>query len=284
MSSYRVKGGMVLVMMIWLITIMSVFGLGLARISYANYRYAKFRADRLLSSYALEAVVAMCKYNRIEDESPGYDSLAELPQEEEYTCGSVKVVYSLIDEERFINVNKANSLTLRDLPGMNMDKALEITSSTYRPFKVKEVLLLVDEIDEEVYNEMKDFVTIYGYGRININTCSEDTLIAMGMDDNLIELIIDYRKGEDDELYTSDDRIFEIETSIIDNLKEEFYLSLSEQQDLIAFMGKNAIDVKSGHYRIVADVYVSEKLIDRYTIVIGEEKRKHYVVKEWRQS
>ncbi len=273
---------MVLVISLWLIIIMSVFGLGLARVSYSNYRFAKFKAGKFVTPYAIDEVLAICKFNRISDETPGYDTLSEFAQEEEYSFGNVRVVYSLKDEERKININKASSSILKGLPEISTDKAIDIVSSTLKPFRIREALLLMDEIEEEDYLSIKDFITVHGEGRININTCSEETMELLGMEDDLIERILNFRKGDDGEPDTGDDGAFESNTGIINTLREDSYFALTGEQTLVSLITKNMLGVKSDNYELAADVYVDNKLVDRYTIILGKRKgHKGYRIKEW---
>lgn len=272
----------VLIMALWLLLVMGIFAVGLARISYSYYRFAKFKSDKFSSLYAAQTITAAVKLRRIYDTTPLYDTLLELPKDEEYKIGNIKVVYSVIDEERKVNINRVPaSKYLADLPGMDERKASAVIHSTERPFILKEQLLLLDEIKEEDYLELKDYITIYGEGRVNINTCSEETLEAMGMEKGLVKRIMEFREGEDEELGTDDDGIFESDDSISGTLKEETYLSLGEEQSLVSLASMNILGVGSNNYEIKAEVYVSNKLIDRYSIVIGKTKKNRYTVRRW---
>lgn len=279
------KKGLVLIVTLWLITIMSIFGIGLARISWSGYRFAKFRTDGFLSLSAINSLVAMSKLNRLDDLTSGYDTMSELPEEAEYESNNLKIIYSLIDEERKININRASSLILKKLPDMDMDKAVAIVNSKFKPFRIKEELLLIDEIDEEDYVKIKDLITVHGQGGVNINTSSQDILEALGMEQSLLTRIMNFRKGEDGELYTEDDGWFESRGTIIDSLREKFYLSLTEEQTLVSLISKNILGVQSDNYQIKACVYANDKLVDRYSIVFGkEEGLNRYSIKEWTQD
>lgn len=292
-SLYRVERGAVknsrgtmLVMVLWLILIMSIFGLGLSRISYANYRFAKFRIDNLLSLHAANAVLAICKYAQMEDATPGYDACSELPKEEEYTFGNVRVVYSVEDEEARIDINMAPSTVLKDLPEMDMDLAVDIRSSEYRPFRTRESLFLVDDMDEEVYEAIKDLITVHGRSTVNINTCPGEILETLGMSDRLVSIILRYRSGEDGDLGTQDDLVFETKSGISETLKEEHFLTTQSEMEIVTVMSKGILAVSSENFRLNADVYVSNRLVDRFSIVFGLDSNKkegRYYIKEWNQ-
>jgi len=276
------NSGSILVMAIWLITVMAIFGVGLGRISWSAYKFAKLRSDRFRSLYAIHTIVAMSKLNRLSDETGSYDTLPEFPEDVEYKSGNLKIIYSFIDEERKININNTPRSILENLPGMDRDKANAITNSELKPFNIKEKLLMLDEIAEEDYLNMKDFITVHGDGPLNINTCSEEMLEIIGMDRNLIATMTNFRKGEDGEFATEDDRFFESSANIIDSLREELYLSLRDEQTLISLISKNMLGVKANNYRIEADVYASGKLIDKYLIIFGKiGDINKYLIREW---
>jgi len=263
--------GAVLVTVLWFITILAVFGMGLGKVSWSVYRFARWRMTNLVGKYAVNAIVLMSKFDRMEDVTPDFDYLGELASEEIYESGNVKIVYSLIDEERKININKAGSAVLKDLPSMDMDKAVAVVNSKLRPFSLKEEIMAVEEIDEKDYDEFKNLITIFGNGTVNVNTAGEEILKLVGMDSGLIEQIMEYRLGEDGELYTEDDGYFESTGVIAENLNEIGSVSLSEEQDLNAAISKNLLGVSASSYEIKADVYVNDKLADSYSIIIGKD-------------
>ncbi len=96
------------------------------------------------------------------------------------------------------------------------------------PFEVLDELLLVKGMDRKLFNKIKDFITIYGSGKININTTSEEVLLAFGIDERTAGKIIEYRKGEDGLLATSDDNIFSVPAQIVSKLSQ--FASLSDRQ------------------------------------------------------
>jgi len=276
--------GAVLVTVLWFITILAVFGMGLGKVSWSVYRFAKWRMTNLAGKYAVNAIVLMSKFDRMEDLTPGFDYLGELASEEIYESGTVKIVYSLIDEERKININKVSSAILKNLPSMDLDKAVAVVNSELRPFSLKEEIVAVKEIDEEDYDAFKSLITIFGNGQVNVNTASEEILELIGMDSGLIEQIMEYRLGEDGELYTEDDGYFESTGTIVENLNQIGSVSLSEEQDLNALVGKNLLCVGASSYEIKADVYVNDKLADSYSVIIGKDSGgEKYTILEWRK-
>lgn len=100
-------------------------------------------------------------------------------------------------------------------------------------FELIEELLLVKQVSSTIFYGykdkkgktsvgLKDFVTIYTDGEVNINTASERVLSALfGPDfEELPQKIAAYRRGADGVIGTSDDRWFSIGTYIIERGRE----------------------------------------------------------------
>ncbi len=111
------------------------------------------------------------------------------------------------------------------------------------PFSVPEELMLVKGLTEEIYDGIKDIITVYpadGDGKININTASESVLAVLAGQDfeRIPTKIISYRNGPDGLPGTEDDKIFndirtipaqvgldQVEQIIFDNIKQYFKFS-----------------------------------------------------------
>ncbi|MFH1846687.1 MAG: hypothetical protein ABH869_03940 [Candidatus Omnitrophota bacterium] len=278
----RNRKGTVLVTVLWFITVLAIFGMGLGRVSWSVYNFTKWRENKLAGEQAVRGIVLMLKLDREDDLTPEYDSLTELAQKKDYKFGNVKVVYYMVDEESKININTATSLILKELPSMDMDKAVEVVNSELKPYFPKEEILKVEDIEKEDYAEMEDIITVYGTGAVNINTASNEILEILDFDSGLIEAVMEFRVGEDEELYTEDDGVFESAADIATGLNECRSLSLNEEQAINSLISKKLLGVKGSFYTIHADIYVNDKLVDSYRVMIGkEEKEKTYSVYEW---
>jgi len=77
------------------------------------------------------------------------------------------------------------------------------------PFETMEEVLLVKGMNPTIFSRAYDFMTVYGDGKVNINTASRAVLTALGMDPNVINLIISYRNGPDEIFGTDDDFVFQ---------------------------------------------------------------------------
>lgn len=178
--------------------------------------------------------------------------------------GLVGTRYGLVDEERKININKADETLLRNLfcAVLNFSKmdAQEFAASIidwrdsdselsipmgsaedydYRnreysyeakdaEFEVLEELLLVSGITREIFEGIKDYVTIYGNGKININTTSKEVLLALGLRPYVVEKIFSFRQGDDGIIGTLDDNVLKKSSDIVPKISQFADLSDSE--------------------------------------------------------
>jgi type II secretory pathway component PulK len=87
----------------------------------------------------------------------------------------------------------------------NLDFPYDLKDQKYE--RIDE-LLLVKGMDGGIYNGLLPYLTIYGDGKININTVSGKVLVAFGLDAALAEKILKVRRGPDGIEATGDDHIF----------------------------------------------------------------------------
>jgi len=148
-------------------------------------------------------------------------------------------------------------------------------------FECIEELLLVKGMTPDIFDEIRDYVTVYTDGKINVNTASYEVLNAVindegGTYDALVDDIADWRKGDDKIEGTGDDRVF---------TSAEDLVSIAKEDDI---HGKNRLSqvgpyfiVKSENFRI-ASRGKTGKITQTVTCVVkkgaaeGEEKLKYY--------
>jgi len=158
-------------------------------------------------------------------------------------------VFRPLDEERKININLSrlglskeqfkdilfklsDNLTLEvanaivdwqdvdstvTLPGGAENSQYSFLDSPYEckdsDFQSLEELLLVKGVTRELFQEISNYLTVYGQGKVNINTASQKVLSALIDDETgsfsaLVEKIARYRSGPDGEEATVDDGYF----------------------------------------------------------------------------
>jgi general secretion pathway protein K len=118
------------------------------------------------------------------------------------------------------------------------------------PLSVIEELPLIKGMDEDKFKKIKPFVTVYGDGKININTASETVLrsllISRGSLDStarkLAKEVLAYRAGEDGRAASEDDRFFAKFEDIASALSTP--LSMAEFAKCV-----NTLKFKSDFYR-----------------------------------
>jgi type II secretory pathway component PulK len=176
--------------------------------------------------------------------------------------------YGLVDEESKININKADQFLLRRLFKIALDfndgKAQQLAAaivdwrdsdsqlsvplgsaedSDYRAlkypyeskdaeFEVPDELLLVKDMDEELFAKLKGLITIYGSGKININTAPSAVLLCLGLGASTVNKIMAFRYGDDNILGTEDDGVFVNHAEIVPKLSRFQPLSDSEAAEL----------------------------------------------------
>jgi DNA uptake protein ComE-like DNA-binding protein len=154
------------------------------------------------------------------------------------------VAYGMVDEESKININKADMKTLTFLMQVVLGaEAVEAQSlaaslidwrdadsvvsiplgsaedSYYRnekypyeakdaPFEVLEEVRLVKGFNANVFEKLKNCITIYGSGKVNINTAGRAVLSAIGLTSLAVDKLLAVRTGKDGIAGTSDDYVF----------------------------------------------------------------------------
>jgi type II secretory pathway component PulK len=193
--------------------------------------------------------------------------------------------YGLVDEESKINVNKADQKILRQLfrivLGFNKMEAQELAASIvdwqdgdgelsipvgsaedreYRrlhysyeakdaEYEVLEELLLVKGMDEDIFNKIRDYITIYGDGKVNINTASKTVLLALGLGGDVVYNIMHFRYGEDKIPGTPDDGAFTAHSTIAPQLSQFSPITESQLAQLTRVAEQNLITY-SRHFAI----------------------------------
>ncbi|MDD5560716.1 MAG: general secretion pathway protein GspK [Candidatus Omnitrophica bacterium] len=113
-------------------------------------------------------------------------------------------------------------------------------------FQIAEELLLVKGMTPEIFSAIKWVITVYGTGRVNINTASFNCLYALGLSDSLCERIINFRQGSDGLPGTEDDFIFKSPQ----DLMSIGSLFTEEATQINSLISRNMLTVKSEIFRV----------------------------------
>lgn len=207
-------------------------------------------------------------------------------------------VFGLIDEEGKININECAKndqrfqvlVKLFDFAGVEESESEKLKNLLvqwvkppdgpnnsrpilkYAPLSAAQEFMLVlesyypDRKDEarSAYNKMKDLITVYGDGQININTASAEVLkiiseaaaitqgLATTYADSLVNnRIIPFRNGNDGKMATADDGYFENAGNIENDLRDAG-AALTAQEVLVLNGINGMLKVQSNHFKVPA--------------------------------
>ena len=259
----------ILIMAMWMLVLFTILGTAIYRMFSSQITIAKHLQERSLSYFIARAAVLDAR-KELRENKKSYVGLADLRKIRAKDLSTGSFEYYFLDEESKLNVNTASTDFLSKLPGLDRDLAQKIAESALKPFSVKEELLLVDGMTPEIYSLLKDCVTIFGYGVVNMNTAPSEVLFSLGMDEDLISKINFFRYGIDGVEGTEDDKAFESQGDIISILKDNFFISSSQEALLNNLMNAQRIGVGGSYYTLVLNIKFMEKSIGKYDITINE--------------
>lgn len=228
-----------------------------------------------------------------------------------------RTMYGLQDEESKINLNKASfdviKRLLQAISGLTHSDAEELAyciidwrdkdsffqhpqygaeDSDYKglrdsyeakdsDFEIMEELLLVHKMDQEVFDKIRHFVTIYGEGKININTAPREVLLALGLTPRVVNNIIVFRKGGDMIAGTGDDDIFLQSATIVPRLSQVFDLAPSDISVLSNLIAAGQFVTKSENFMIHSVAKLDKKRGQTTIIAVTERTGQ---IKYWREE
>jgi general secretion pathway protein K len=282
--SNNTSKGIILITSLWIIAILTVLAVSLARQASISIRLASYDVDRQKAYFIAHAGILRALSEKMLEYKTGMsteiDALSqpwannkELFFKRElgegtytlwYECpvlnqdkDSSLFMYGLMDEQSKININTADENTLKNILlyiDVEQDQAIEMagsildwrdadsaTASTpdrllygaendyYQglspAYRCKNLdldhiyeLVLVKGFTNEIIDKIKPYITVYGDGRVNINTASAPVLHALfgSAYPRLAQKISDYRAGQDGMIGTKDDRWFSMGPVVID--------------------------------------------------------------------
>ncbi|HPC15217.1 MAG TPA: type II secretion system protein GspK [Candidatus Hydrogenedentes bacterium] len=240
--------GFVLVTVLWVLAILSLITIGFGRRAMLDRKAATYTLDHDRAMYrargAVERGIAELRNKAIIDAlnmqqgrtsyaqswSRPVDMLAEgvyfektegadNKKEERDVCR-----YRIRDEESLICINGVDDTFLTRIKALTPGAVRKImrrrggdpdTNEPGQGFQTIEELRTIEGIDDKDWfgdddsPGLRDLMTCWGDGKININTASPEVLKCIpDVHDNVVEGIIAYRAGSDGELYTADDQDF----------------------------------------------------------------------------
>jgi type II secretory pathway component PulK len=272
----RLRRGGVLMVALWVMAILAVFALALGQRSALDLKIARVHRDSLRAGWLAASGIAQAVALIDADESPTYDTIAECgfslkgkqPQEilnrdwEDY--GGFRI--EITDEERKINAVKnkdqlkrvmterarySDAFAGKVIAAINPQTPLNVPEEL--PFVIEGAYLADGQAPEEAlaksradFSMFKDLITIYGEGRVNLNTAPKEVLDVLCAETpnagGLGQKIIDFRERD----------FFNENT--VDAVKNEFAASSSltadESAAIDALYNQTLLSVKSDNFRI----------------------------------
>ncbi|NTV28816.1 MAG: general secretion pathway protein GspK [Candidatus Omnitrophica bacterium] len=123
------------------------------------------------------------------------------------------------------------------------------------PYEMKEQnferideLLLVKGIDSDKYARLLPYLTVWGDGRVNVNTVSGRVLEALGLEAAVTEKLLKVRRGQDALESTADDHIFFRTFDIAAEVKAVIPLEERELRQIDALNTRNVLSTNSFLY------------------------------------
>ncbi|MFA5146426.1 MAG: hypothetical protein WC515_03485 [Candidatus Omnitrophota bacterium] len=197
-----------------------------------------------------------------------------------------KYYAGMSDEARRININTAPAAVLERLLGPGNEEVASyvidwrdtdaITArgesedayyqSLEHPYRCKngnflapEELFMVRGMTPEIFYNIKEYITVFGEGKININTAPPRVLLASGLSESTADIITRFRAGPDGIYGTGDDGIFRSDGNIQND--SIFTGTAAADKETI----RNSFTIKSEYFRIEstgrAENSKAEKLI-----------------------
>lgn len=257
--------GSILFLAVGSLAILTILAAGASSSVSQEWALASFLTDANTSyDYAL-STAQLLKKIWASRPSPLTMTLTDL-QSRDLAFGDRVVVLHCFDEEALVNLKSSSSETLLLLPGISGNEAILQAIQT-TPIYVKEDLLLAEGVTQDVYDSLKDIVTVYGSGRVNINTVQADVLSVLGAPSELVLRIREYRAGADGQEGTMDDRVFDDLTRIEEDL-EPFGLTYPEKEWIQEAVLAQKLSIVSGTIRCDMTVFNGKKPLRHFVLIV----------------
>jgi len=300
--------GSILIIVLWSVFFLSVLAMAIdahirPQLALGGKLLRRTWAHYLAESGVRQAILAIEK-----DTTPLHDGLTDTWADvdgKELGMGAFTV--ELVDEERKININKAPYRVLKDFIEIagetDSQEAEDIADSIMdwrdedddsrengaedgyysmlhpgypcknKDFEAPEELLLVKGVTRELFDKIRDRITIYTEGPVNINTADTVVLVSIGMTGELAGKILDFRK----------ESVFEDMDVIASTLAETEDLSGDEISRLNKIFALGLFSVRSDNFmgQSVGELTGGTPESRRITFVFNREERK---IKYWREG
>jgi general secretion pathway protein K len=141
-------------------------------------------------------------------------------------------------------------------------------------FRSLEELLLVKGMTPELFEDVKDSLTVFGSGQVNINTASSRVFRALGLGDPLMRKILLFRK----------EGVFPGVGTILPLLREKVSLSEDDAQTISKLLSQNRLAVQADCFRLHVLTRLNDSPVrDRFVIVMPARTNSRRLL-YWRET
>ena len=139
------------------------------------------------------------------------------------------------------------------------------------PLDSLEELLYVRGFTPAIYQLLAPYLTLYGDGKINLNTAAKTVLLSIGLESAAVDFILNYRAGVDQKIGTRDDGIFYNPEELVTDAQGSGALSADSIDRLNQFLSRGILKVSSDYFEVQSkvsrkngqDLLVSRAVISR---------------------
>ncbi|HQP91087.1 MAG TPA: type II secretion system protein GspK [Candidatus Omnitrophota bacterium] len=262
----RVEKGAILFLAVGAISILSILTLGATSSVMQELRLSKFLTDSNTASFTVHSSIPVIKKLLDTDDTPKAVTIYDL-KKKEITLGKRVIEAEFYDEQARINIDRASEATVARLPGVGIDDEL-VKRITQNNFRIKEELLWLEGMTPESYAGIKEDITVFGAGSVNVNTASKSILYMATGDEDLSDKIVRYRMGNDAEEGTEDDGVFSY-TAEIATLLEPYGLSPEQVALINTLITSNILGVTSEYIGCNLKLTQNKKKVRTFNVVLN---------------
>lgn len=255
----KADSGFVLVCVLWVVAIMTVITLGFGRRSLLEAMAARYTLDNVKAMHMARGAVNRgivelrnkAVYDYLQDVpdrtsyaqqwsrpknllAPGEEGTQYFSETEDEEFEGDMCGYAIQDEESRVSLSRAPDELLDEVPGITRGIMRKINyrrrgnlakGENPQPFQTIEELRFMDGVsDEDWFGDeddpgLRDLLSCFGDGKINVNTAPEEVLECVPRLGRVARAIVDYRRGEDGELFTEDDKDFKSLEDVADKTR-----------------------------------------------------------------
>ena len=290
--------GTILMIALWILAILMLLTVSLAYRASLEIKLSSLTARRIRArEIAREEIYRLARI--LKNDKNAYDALNE---EWALSRGEEPISYTFQDEERKINLNTFPREVLSALAGVGEEIASAIMDwrdtddiplpggaediyyiSLNPPYHCKnnliesmEELQAIKGVTPELFRTLESIATIYGHGKLNINTASEETLgvllTGLGSPLSLRDKIILYRQ----------DNIFDAITTVKQKL-QPYGLIPEEEAAIDTMINRNLIEVKSNCYRVSLKAVLEGKYKCEVKAVLSKNESSPIKIVYWKE-